>query len=407
VNDSPLAPDLVLPDNNSPGITSRGVGFAHEAVRQAAAVAASGAGAADRERRLADETLTALDDAGFAGHFVPRRWGGREGTFGELFAAVATVAEGCGSAAWCALLWAWHARFAALLPEEGQREIWAESAGTRIAAAIMPPSGTARPVSDGWLVSGRWNVVSGVDHADWVLVAAPERTRAGQCEQDARPGPVRVFAVPRTAVTVLDTWRSTGLRATASNSVTLEETLVPEHRSVDFGTLLKGDGAQRRARCHAVPARLVGGLLFCAPALGAARAALTAWSERAARPNATALKSSTARECLARSSADVDAIALLLREGVRRADISTPTPRLTARNLRDAAVAADRLAAAVDAIFRTGGSQLLDETSDLHRHWRDVLTASSHGALRLEAAADAFADSLLSPATQSDRHAHV
>src|SRR3954465_15914209 len=87
---------------------------------------------ADTERKLADEVVTALTASGLPGHFVPRRWGGAAGGFAALLDQVAELAQGCTSAAWVGMLWAAHGRFAAHLPEEGQRELWGASPDVRI-----------------------------------------------------------------------------------------------------------------------------------------------------------------------------------------------------------------------------------------------------------------------------------
>src|SRR3954447_19495992 len=103
---------------------------AEDAVVRAVREAGAGAAAADRDRRLAPAVVTALKEAGFARHFVPRRWGGREGAFADLITATARIAEQCPSAAWCGMLWAAHGRFAARLPEQGQRELWGSGPNT-------------------------------------------------------------------------------------------------------------------------------------------------------------------------------------------------------------------------------------------------------------------------------------
>ncbi|MGW3121300.1 acyl-CoA dehydrogenase family protein [Streptomyces sp. NPDC001107] len=364
-------------------------GLEPDAVRRASDTARRNAREALRERRLTDGTVTALADAGFARHFVPRRWGGGEGTFAEVFRAAAAVGEGCASAAWCAVLWAAHGRFAALLPEEGQKELWAEGPDVRIAAALMPPSGHASRVSGGWLLQGEWDLASGVGHAHWVLLAAPETDEPGR--------PVRVFAVPARRVTVRDTWNATGLRATGSNTVVLDATVVPDGRTLPLAALLAGDAGQDVPRCHAAPAHLAGGLMFCAPALGAARRALTVWTRwaRSATPDGVRpLDRASVRERLARSAAEIEAAELMLRTAADRADAGAITEAGTAANRRDAALAVDWLSTAVDRLFRTGGAHLRDAEGELHRYWSDVLTVASHGALRLEPAAEAYARSL-------------
>lgn len=365
-------------------------GLDSHAVRQAADAARRGFRAAERERRLTRETVAALEAAGFARHFVPRRWGGDEGTFEALFRATAVVGEGCASAAWCAVLWAAHARFAALLPEEGQKEIWGESPEARIAAALVPPSGSASRVPGGWVLEGEWDLVSGVGHAHWVLLAARET--------DGPDRPTRAFAVPKGLVTVRDTWNATGLRATGSDTVLLGATVVPDARSVPLAALLTGGGTDGLPRCHAAPAHLAGGLMFCAPAVGAARRALTVWTRwarTATHGEVRPLDRPSARERLARSAVEIEAAELMLRTAAERADTEVITEGLTAANRRDAAVAADWLATAVDRLFRTGGSHLRDREGELYRNWSDVLTVASHGALSLEPAAEVFARSLV------------
>lgn len=366
----------------------RSGGLSEEAVRRAAGTALRGTSEARRQRRLTAGTVAALQAAGFVRHFVPRRWGGGEGTFGDVFDASVAVGEGCASAAWCAVLWAAHGRFAALLPEEGQREIWGEGPDVRI-AAVLKPSGSASRLPGGWLLQGEWEPASSVDHAHWVLLAAPEADGPGR--------PARVFAVPRSRVSVRDTWKATGLLATGGSTVVLDAALVPDGRSVSLATLLAGAGTAVRSRCHTAPAHLAGGLMFCAPAVGAARRALTVWIRWAgatAPDGVRPLDRPSVRERLARSSAEIEAAELMLRTAAGRADTEAITAEAIAANRRDAAVAADWLATAVDRLFRTGGSHLLDSEGELHRHWTDVLTIASHGALRLEAAAEAYAGAL-------------
>ncbi|MFE9448799.1 acyl-CoA dehydrogenase family protein [Streptomyces sp. NPDC006739] len=341
---------------------------------------------ADRDRRLAEVVVAELTSAGLARHFVPRRWGGAEGGFAPLLAEVAAVGEACASAAWVGMLWAAHARYAALLPEEGRRELWGGSPDVRISAALMPPSGSARPAGGGWRLTGSWACVSGIDSAQWLLAAAPEPAEDG--------GRVRVFAVPAGEVEVADTWDATGLRGTGSHTAVVRDVFVPHHRSFSQAALLRGGDAPGLARCHTVPAQLAGGPLFCAPALGAARRALAVWSQWAAgkapggRPHHD---SATVRETLALASAYIDAAGLLLERAAHRADTEPVTPALVTGNQRDAAVAAGLLTDAVDRLFRTGGAHVRDGGGDLNRLWRDVHTVASHGVLRLEPVAAAYA----------------
>ncbi|MFJ8885212.1 acyl-CoA dehydrogenase family protein [Streptomyces sp. NPDC102402] len=368
------------------------------AVLAAAASAAGHAAVSDDIRRLGDETVTLLTHAGFARHFVPRAWGGTEGTFGSLVTAAAAVGEGCASAAWCAGLWAAHSRFAAYLPPEGQRDLWSAGPDVRVCAAVRP-SGAARALPSGRLLSGEWECVSGVEFADWLLVCAQDPGGA-----DDPPG-LRMFAVPRSDFLVRDSWNSSGLRGTGSHTAVLESVLVPDHRGFAMADLMAGTPGAGRSRCHTVPAHLAGGLLFCAPALGAARRALAEWSVWAAGAQSRGLPQpdgSRLHHALARSADDIEAAELLLLDAARCADTGTRAEADVLRNRRRTAAAADLLVDAVERLFRTAGVHACGGPGLLERAWRDVHTVAAHQMLRRETAAVAYATSVFSSLTERD-----
>ncbi|MFE7858735.1 acyl-CoA dehydrogenase family protein [Streptomyces sp. NPDC057403] len=371
--------------------------LAEDAVLRAARAAGRAAAAADRDRRLAPGVVTALKEAGFARHFVPRRWGGREGGFADLIAATTLIAGECASAAWCGMLWAAHGRYAARLPEEGQRELWGKGPDTLIASALAPPAGAARPVPGGWLLDGRWDCVSGVDFSQWVLLTAPvddTAVEAGAVPAGPAQGAAWVLTVPRSEVIVHDTWRSTGLRGTGSNSVEVRGVFVPDRRACPLGEVMgavvePGASPARQASAH-----LAGGAMFCAPALGAARLALRSWTRWATTPPAgrpAALGDPAVQRVLARSAGEIDAVALLLERVGASADAEPTASGVEAVNRRDAAVATELLVEAVERLFRTGGVHARDDSSEVQRAWRDTHTVAAHGALRLDAAAGVYA----------------
>ncbi|MFJ6696358.1 oxidoreductase [Streptomyces sp. NPDC091272] len=347
-----------------------------------------------RRRRLAGAVAGAVVEAGFARHFVPGRFGGRAGGFGELLDASAGVAEACASTAWCATLYAAHGRLAAYLPEAGQCDLWGAGPDVRIAASIVPPQGEATAAAGGWRLTGSWGFASGVDHAEWVLLASrtPGEGEAGH----------RVFAVPRDRVTVTDTWHTTGLRGTGSNAVRAEDVFVPAHRSFSFADLGRVDPSVER--CHRVPYALVGSLMFALPALGAARGALLDW--RAAmsakrRPDGTsAIAGVGARHVLTRAAAKVHSAELLLRAATHRADHAEATALVVAENRRDAVLAVELCAEAVDGLWRGLGAGGLAEDDPVLLRRNDIAAIASHAALGFESAAEAYAQALFAVPAQ-------
>ncbi|HZP50531.1 acyl-CoA dehydrogenase family protein [Actinocrinis sp.] len=355
------------------------LGAAHGVAESAARNAAQ----ADRDGDLSPEVIAAVREAGFARHLVPARYGGTEGTFAELTRAVTAVGEACAATAWFASLSAYSARFAAYLPVEGQDELWADGADAIIATGLIP-SGAVTKTDGGWLVSGTWRYVSGVAWSDWVLLCALGPVQG--------VGDARFFALPASACRVEQTWDSTGMRATGSHSVVLPETFVPDHRSVARAEVLAGPNRTSQAVCHNTSFQAVGTLTFVAPALGAALGALGSCVELLKH----ARRTPSGDEGLARSAALIDGARLLVERNAATADAGNCTPQLLARNARDAALAAEILVSAVNALVRAAGTHGLSQSHPLERHWRDVVAAASHVALRFETApAKTFADILL------------
>ncbi|MEU9461761.1 acyl-CoA dehydrogenase family protein [Streptomyces sp. NPDC048312] len=329
-----------------------------------AALAAQHAATADNERRLAPDVAAALVDAGFARHFVPADHGGTAGSFTALAEAVSTIARGCPAAGWSAMIMATSARLAGRLPRAGRKDIWGQSADVPIAAALNP-GGSARRVADGWVLSGQWFSLSGIDHAAWALlcVTAPEDGTQHYC------------AVPASRFRIEDTWFTLGMRGTGSRSAVLDEVYVPDHLSAPRDLVWQGraDGPDDAL---AAPLPAAHPPLFAAPAVGAARAALDLWARAESRtgPDRDAV--------LTRSAAEIDTAALLVEQACLRLDAPGPVGGIdAARNGRDAALAADLARTATDRLFRARGSRAHAAQDSVQRLWRDVQTASSHAAV--------------------------
>ncbi|MFG1919110.1 hydrolase [Micromonospora sp. NPDC048898] len=356
-----------------------------------AVVAARCAPQSETERRLSGDVVEALRASGFAAHFVPAAHGGKEGTFTELSEAVARVGQSCAATAWCASLVANLGRMAGLLPAAGQAEVWAAGPGTVVVGSLAP-TGMAERVTGGWQVSGAWPYISAVDFSDWALLCA-------RVPADG-PAAARMFAVPRSAYQIADTWSNVGMSGTGSNTVTLEATVVPEARSFDRQNLFTGTPAASTAACHVVPLLAVNGLSFVTPVLGAARGAQRAWTAyvgdkirgAAARPGAPAIERGPYDLVLARASGEIDAAELLVRRAAQVADQGAGiTPLEVSRNLRDCSLAMETVVTAVNRLFRAAGTSGHTTGSPVQRVWRDVNSAASHIAVQFEPAAAAYA----------------
>ncbi|MFF4604073.1 acyl-CoA dehydrogenase family protein [Streptomyces sp. NPDC001339] len=359
------------------------------AAAAAAPLAAAHAAAAEANRRLSQPVVDAIVAAGFPAHFAPADLGGAAGTFVELLAASAALGEGCASAAWFASVTASAGRLTAYLPREGREGVWAKGPQTIVAAGLVP-SGTAQRVSGGWRVTGSWNYVSAVDFSDWTLLAARVPGEEGTG--------VRVLAIPRSDYAVSDTWQVIGLRGTGSNTVKLDEALVPDAYSLPLDVLLKGLAPDAAAPCHNVPMKAANGVTLAGPLLGATRGALRRWRELIAAKLTGPVGAisggsdhGTFEQLLARAEGETDAAQLLLERVARTTDTGAVDTLGIARHGRDCALAADMLATVSDRLLRSAGTRAQAEGEELQRRWRDVNCGAGHSGLQFPAAAGAYA----------------
>ncbi|MFF4324354.1 hydrolase [Streptomyces sp. NPDC001568] len=352
-----------------------------------ASVAVRYADRADAERVLPPAVTEGIVDAGFARLFVPTRWGGDAGSATGLLGALDVLSQGCTSTAWCASVIAGAGRMGAFLPEAGQRELWAGGADTPVVGALMP-RGSATAVKGGWRVTGEWDFTSAVGFSEWALVCA----RLPQAGGGQVPW---FFALPRRDYQVADTWSSFGMRGTASDTLLADNVFVPGHRGFARRDMLEGRSVGSDARCHTAPLRLLSGLLFGAPALGAARAALRV---RAADTGGSE-DGADRRLCLslARAVIAVDAAGLLLARAARVADAPRATELELARTPADCAYAVEQLVDVVERLQRAVGSATQLAGHPLQRIWRDVHSLSGHVALAFDPVGDAYGALLADP----------
>jgi len=178
---------------------------------------------ADRERRIAPETVAEMQAAGLFRVLQPRRWGGYEMDPQVFYKIQMQLAQGCMSTAWIYGVIAVHNWQLALYEERAQRDVWGEDSATLISSSYMP-KGELRRVAGGFRLSGRWGFSSGVDHCQWAFLGALVR---GADE----PPEFRTFLVPRRDFRILDTWDTIGLRGTGSQDVQVTDAFVPEYRT--------------------------------------------------------------------------------------------------------------------------------------------------------------------------------
>jgi alkylation response protein AidB-like acyl-CoA dehydrogenase len=341
-----------------------------EGLDRSIAVLGMHASSADRIRKLHSDVVDVLIERGVVRHFVPREFGGTQGSFSNLMQDIRALAMRCTSAAWCGAIYAVAARMAAYLPRHTQREIWRDGPDTPICASFRA-TGHAQPAAGGWVLSGQWHSLSGIDFAAWILVCI---------EPIGEERAPRFAAVPKSSqgIRVIDDWHTLGMRGTGSKSIELDDVFVPRDMTFLKSELWAGRSSHAPGPRYHVSPMAADPHLFVAAALGAAIAALGHWSAAFGDTPPTGEMGAA----YARSAAEIDAAGLLVERGCEIADRGGLPPALASRNARDASLAAEMLLTAVSRLFKYGGSQMHFEHSALQRVWRDIQTLTSHVALR-------------------------
>ncbi|HEV7814574.1 MAG TPA: acyl-CoA dehydrogenase [Janthinobacterium sp.] len=193
---------------------------------------ASHAAAADAARWLHPVQQALLHRRGWLKMLAPRSLGGAELALPAAVRLEEAIARVDGSLAWIVTLCAGAGWFAGFLAPALAREI--VSTRRLCLAGSGAPTGYADADGDGWRIGGRWDYASGAPMATHFTLNAVLRQN-GQALTDASGAPrIRAFVVPARQVQVLPSWRSIGLRATASHSYRIDGQWVAGEHGFDI-----------------------------------------------------------------------------------------------------------------------------------------------------------------------------
>ncbi len=189
---------------------------------------------AEALRRLPEATMTELRSSGVARVLQPAMFGGAQAALSGMLDVLIPVGAGCGSTAWCLAQYIMHNYMIARWPMAAQNRVWGERPDCLVSGIVIPLLGTARPVADGYVISGNWPFVSGVMGSDWCVLAA--MVDGGTPKLDSE----RYFIVSTSKLEIADTWHSIGLRGSGSHDIAARELFVPTCMSVPLRTLRDG-----------------------------------------------------------------------------------------------------------------------------------------------------------------------
>ena len=123
----------------------------------------------ERSRRVSDDTVAQIREAGLYKVIQPARYGGFEHDLWTFARCTAEIGAGCGSTAWIYATAAQHQWQIGMYDDRAQAEVWGDTPEA-ISASSYSPGGTAVEVDGGYRISGKWLYCSGVLNADWMIL---------------------------------------------------------------------------------------------------------------------------------------------------------------------------------------------------------------------------------------------
>jgi alkylation response protein AidB-like acyl-CoA dehydrogenase len=347
----------------------------HAQLDAVAALARDLAAASERERALPQALVDELRATGLMRAGAPATLGALQASPATTLSGAEAIARGDASAGWCVSIAATSSLLSAYLPEPGAAEIFGDPHA--LAAGVWAPRGRAAVVDGGLRVSGRWPFCSGISHSQWLF--------AGCVLDGGDEVPIlRVVALPTAALEILDTWHTSGLRATGSHDAVADDLFVPDHHVLS----LLGSRPRIDAPLYRFPIFGFFALSIAAAALGNARGAIDDLSELAAGKTAQG-SSRVLAERPATQAAVGEAEAALraaralyygaIEEAWAAAQDDSPVADSLRLGLRLAATHAVRTSADVArSMYDLGGGTAIYEDSPLQRRFRDAHAATAH-----------------------------
>jgi alkylation response protein AidB-like acyl-CoA dehydrogenase len=341
-------------------------------------VIAAHAGQADRDRHLPAALVEPLRSAGAFRLTTPAVYGGYELRLAELIEVYEAFGAIDASVAWN--IWNGSCGFsAALLDPRAVEQIWGDA--DPIIANSARPTGQAHVDGADLVLSGRWDIVSAIDVADWAVLFGMVMEGDAPAMVDGHPD-VRAFFVRREQFQILDTWHTTGMRGTGSNTVVVDGARVPSHLAVSPFAPARIDAPRYR-----IPAFTIASLGAAPIVLGIAQATIDqvlALAPTKGTDNGQPLAMRPhAQHELAAAQVALDAARLLLHDAASRidqaADDAEPVTELLRARLRAAiSHAAITVREVLATCQRLASSTAIYTDNPIERLLRDGSTATQH-----------------------------
>lgn len=360
----------------------------------------------ERNRRVPDESIAELRQAGLFKLTQPLEYGGYEQDFDLLNELIMEISAACASTGWVCGVFTCHQWMLATCEPQAQQDIWGSDPEALLCGSYAPAA-TAQVVEGGYRLTGRWSFASGCDNAQWAFCAAI------MPQGEGKPPRAGFLLVPKSDYRIDDDWHVIGLAGTGSKTLVLDDVFVPAHRVLFFDEATAGrtPGARhyRRNPIYTIPMLPNVSSCIVSPAIGAAQGALEHYvamvGSRTTR-GAVAGGASKMAEFptiqirVAEAAASVDAAREILLRDLRRRAATARSGRLATveeriESRRGQAFAVKLSLAAIEALNSSTGGRGLNVDNPIQRAWRDVNAVGRHFSFNWDAVGSMYGQMVL------------
>ena len=337
----------------------------------------------DSDRQLPPELAATMAQQNLFNLYVPKCLGGPESDPITAFHVVEEISKVDGSAGWCSFIGSATTVDVSRVTIEAVKELFGDPPDISGSGSARP-EGTATLTSGGYLVSGRWNYLSGIDHSKFLFLHCSVLNDHGPVLSELGTPVTRMAIVPVEAGTILDTWTTLGMRGTASNDAEFRNVFVPTSHTYSSGDAPYHDGPLYNPQTII----LIGRALAAANALGMAQGAMNAFVELATSTGSTNSKTllrdrSTVQTAVGECKAIVDGARTYVLDAVGAMWDSqvNKTPDLTERALRvrlAVTYAIRQSIQSVGMLFYAAGTNAIHQSIGLERFFRDLHVSGQH-----------------------------
>lgn len=329
----------------------------------------------DTQRRIPQDIVETLKQAGVFRMMMPKEWGGPEMNPMEVNDILEILAAGNASVAWCVMIQNDSGQYSGLLPPHSAQKLYGSLDVTT--SNVVQARGTATKTEGGYIVSGLWPFASGCMHTDLFAGGCKVLNSQGEVLKNAAGEEQhRMVILKRENYTILDTWYTTGLKGTGSNDIEAKDIFVPEEHTFSFNLF---DSQPRKGALYLWPAIL--NTKMPGVPLGIAKSSIDIVSSmlkaKGINDGGPILAVADAMTLYASAKSYVQTALTALWEKLCRSEFPSIDERIAVFLSRTNAFHASRQA--VQLMYDTmGGQAIYTKKNELDRHLRDVNTACQH-----------------------------